>query len=185
MLSNHIKGSDIMCFDVSTETGYLPIKAIYIGFKAATILREYVEERNLTYEDSNVQIVLRTAREFYQEFINQIQIRFDFSAPIFKHLVMLEPCKAANMEPSTLLPFFHFYRSPDWDKKRIESGLRNISTLETPFKLLESPLLFWRKIVSMKTPCGPLRIKNLQKVSSFTSVFKCCGGKVVQHQART
>ena len=113
MLFNHIEGSDIICLHVSTETGYLPIKDIYIDFKAATILREYVEERNLTYEDTNVQIVLRTAREFYQEFINQVQIRFDLSAPIFKHLVMLEPFKAANMEPPTLLPFFHFYSSPD------------------------------------------------------------------------
>jgi len=105
-----------MCLDVSTEIGYLPIKDVYIGFEAATILREYVEERNLTYEDANVQIILRTAREFYQEFINQMQIRFDFSARILKHLVMLEPCKAANMEPPTLQPFFHFYSSPDWDK---------------------------------------------------------------------
>ena len=120
MLSNHIKGSDIMCFDVSTEIGYLPIKDIYIGFEAATILREYIEERNLTYEDANVRIVLRTAREFCQEFINQMQIRFDFSAPIFKHLVMLEPCKAVNMELPTLQPFLHFYSSPDWVKKRIE-----------------------------------------------------------------
>ena len=74
MLSNQIKGSDIICLDVSTKIGYLPIKDIYIGFKAAIILREYVEERNITYEDANVQIVLRTSREFYQEFINQVHI---------------------------------------------------------------------------------------------------------------
>ena len=99
ILSNHIKGSDIMYLDVSTEIGYLPIKDIHNGFKAATILREYVEERNLTYEDANVQIVLRTAREFYQEFINQAQIRFDFSAPIFKHLVMLDHVRLQTWNP--------------------------------------------------------------------------------------
>ena len=115
----------------------------------------------------NVQIILRTAREFYQELINEMQIRFDFSAPIFKHLVMLEQCKAVNMEPPTLLPFFHFYSSPDWDKRRIKSEWRNISTLKIPFNLLESPLLFWRKILSMKTPCGSLRFKNLQKVMMY------------------
>ena len=80
---------------------------------------------------------------------------------------MLEPCKAANIEPPTLLPFFHFYSSSDWDKKRIESEWKNISTLEILFKLLESPLLFWRKILSMKTPCGSLRFKNLQKVVMY------------------
>ncbi|XP_065584810.1 uncharacterized protein LOC136043815 [Artemia franciscana] len=85
------------------------------------------------------------------------------------HLVMLEPCKAANIEPPTLLPFFHFYSSSDWDKKRIESEWKNISTLEILFKLLESPLLFWRKILSMKTPCGSLRFKNLQKTNAVVN----------------
>ena len=180
MLSNHIKGSDVMCLDVSTEIGYLPIKDIYIG------LRQLQFSKSMSKEGTSHTRTLMSKlfSEFYQEFINQVQIRFDFSAPIFKNLVMLEPCKAANMEPSMLIPFFHFYSSPDWDKKRIESVLRSISTLDIPFKLLESPLLFERKILSMKTPCGSLRFKNLQKVSSFTSVFKCCGGKVVQHSIK-
>lgn len=160
---------DMMNLSVCNEVDHLPLDKVYIGLDAYVTLKSHMAESQLAYDDPQVCAMLVAIQNFYKEIISQIQTRFDFSHPVFKLASIINPANAIVVKPPSLSEFFASYEHPQWDKNKMEAEWRAVSNLQLPRDddILQSPLVFWKFVLSRRSPNGSHKFENLRQIILF------------------
>ena len=108
-----------------------------------------------------------TAREFYKEAVAQEKTRFVFDDDLYEMSCFVEPSNSAKLKLSSLVPLPVKYFPPICPRAAIDSEWREQSSVDVPKDLYQSPVEYWRFVLSIVTPSGRPRFVNLRQVIYF------------------
>ena len=152
--------------DVNDDNYYVAIQNIYLGLNAQLAISELVDRDPKVDHNKEMKVYL-TAREFYKEAVAQIKTRFVFDDDLYEMSCPFEPSNAAKLNLSSLAPLPVKYFPPTCPRATIDSEWREQSSVDVPKDLYQSPVEYWRFVLSIVTPIGRPRFINLRQVFYF------------------
>ena len=149
--------------DVNYDNYYVAIQKIYLGLNAQIAISELVDRDPMVDHNHKMKLYL-TAREFYKEAVGQIKTRFIYDEDLREMSCLVEPSNAAKLNLSSLAPIPVKHFPPKCPRAAIHSKWHEQSSVDVLKDLYQSPVEYWRFVLSIVTPSGWPGFVNLRQV---------------------